>query len=161
FAAAHALSVVEQLMDAAPVKSLFYEIKEGTNYRSPLETFWGRWGMLTSDNRPKAVYNAFKMLSHMEGLRLPVESEETGIRAIASRGKERVNILVWEDRVDEGQRTEDGGQPSPNTAPSLRFAESHLTPNTDTPVRLRIRGLPWKGATGGAQWVVDAAHGNA
>src|SRR5262249_9645654 len=47
-AAAHALSVVEQLMSAAPVKSLFYEVKEGPNFRNALEHFWGRWGMLTA-----------------------------------------------------------------------------------------------------------------
>lgn len=145
FAAAHAASVVEQLLDVAPARGLFYAIKDGKSFRNPNAVFQGRWGMIASDNRPKAVYNAFRLMSRLDGTRLPVGSEETSIRAIAARGQNRVSILIW--HYPGGP----AGTPSSSEAAPL-----------DIPVRLRVRGLPWaKTGTRGEQWVVDSLRGNA
>lgn len=144
FAAAHAASVVEQLLDVAPARGLFYAIKDGKSFRNPNAVFQGRWGMITSDNRPKAVYNAFRLLSHLDGMRLPVGSEETSIRAIAARRQNRVSILIWHYLGGPAGRAS-----SPETAP------------LDIPVRLRVHGLPWpRTGTRGEQWVVDSLRGN-
>lgn len=137
FAASHALSVVEQLAKAAPVRSLFYAVKDGPNFRDPGVRFWGRWGMLTYDNRPKAVYNAFVMLRRMEGLHLPAVSDDSLIRVMATRGPNSVRVLLWSYPTD------------PN--------RSQIA---DTQVRLQVRSLPWTTGTRGAQWLIDTLRSN-
>lgn len=138
-AAMHALSMAEQLIGVAPVKALFYQVKEGQDFRKRDARFTGRWGLLTHDNRPKAVYNAFQMLSRLAGARLPASSEETSIHALASRSGDSVRILVWH-------------------APQAPSSERRPP---DAPIRLQVKGLPWQGGTQGQQWLMDARHANA
>jgi hypothetical protein len=145
--AAYALSVSEQFMNAAPARGMFFEVKEAADRRRREERLTGRWGMLTYDGKPKPVYNAFKLLSRLEGLRLPAGSEDSDIHAIASRDKNGVTVLLWSDpAVSEGAGTQ-------------RDLDSAAR-RPDVPVRLRLRGLPWKGATAGRQWVVDKTNAN-
>ncbi len=137
FAASHALSVVEQLAKVAPVRSLFYSVKDGPNFRDPGVRFWGRWGMLTYDNRPKAVYNAFTLLKRMEGLRLPAISDDSLIRVMATRGPNSVRVLLWSYPTD--------------------LTRSQIA---DTQVRLQVRSLPWTTGTRGTQWLIDSLRSN-
>jgi hypothetical protein len=144
FAAVYAASVVEQLLDVAPARGIFYCIKDGKSFRNPEAIFQGHWGIWTHDNRPKAVYNAFRLLNRLEGSRLPVGSEETSIRAIATRTQNRVHIGMW--HYPGGP----AGIPSPSE-----------TPSWDIPVRLRVYGMPWsKRGTHAQLWVVDSLRGN-
>jgi hypothetical protein len=138
--AVYAASVVEQLAGVAPVKALFYEVKETPDFRRPAEIFTGRWGLLTHNDQPKPVYNAFRLLGHLEGLRLPAATDDAEVHALASRGKDHVSILIW---------------PQPDRS-NARTPE-----RADSPVLLRIRGLPWKSATRGELMLLDSTHGNA
>jgi len=164
FAAAHALSVVEALMSVPPVRALYYEVKEGPDIRQSDAPFTGRWGLLTKDGQPKAAYNAFKMLSRMAGARLPTESEETEIHALASRSKEKVSILLWRyPRTPHALESVGSRESAVAVSAQNAFGTTPDTrhPTPDIPVRLQVRGLPWTSGTRGAQWVVDARHGNA
>lgn len=143
-AATHAASVIEQLAEttksADGIKSLFYEVREGPDLRRPDAALTGRWGLLTREGQPKAVYHAFQLLSHLIGKRLPADSEETDIHALATRQGEKVALLLWSD-------------------PSMPSA----SPIPDQPLNLRIRGLPWTMrsiSTQGKLWTLDSQNGD-
>src|SRR5205085_1559976 len=144
--ASHAASVMEQLADAAKntsaIKPLFFEVREGPDLRQPTAVLTGRWGALTRDDHPKAVYHAFRLLSHLSGARLPADSEETDIHALASRQGEKIVLLLWSD-------------------PSMPVSSAH--PALERSVNLRIRSLPWAArsiSTQGRLWTLDAQNGD-
>ncbi|MCC6729083.1 MAG: hypothetical protein IT208_07070 [Chthonomonadales bacterium] len=138
-ASSYVLASAEVLMQAQPDRALFFEAKDGVSFRDPTDRFWGRWGLVTSDGQPKPSYNAFLMLSRLEGVRLPVASEDTDVRAVASTGRDEVHVLVWYRPGSGGEHAPDG----------------------DTPVLVRVTGLPWSRPTVGRQWLLDGTHGNA
>ncbi len=50
----------------------FFEIKDGVNEKR----YWGRWGLFTADNHPKACYYAMLGFAHFEGNRLRFSGEK-------------------------------------------------------------------------------------
>lgn len=133
-AAAHALSVIEKLASVAPVQSLFYQAIDRPVAGRSNEILTGRWGAIASDGRPKPVYHAFSMLEKLAGQRLDAQSTETDIHVLATRRKDAISVLLWNDST-----ASEGGP--------------------DVPVRIRVDGIPWTSSTGVAQRYLDSAHG--
>lgn len=141
-AATYALSFVEQLASVAPVKALYRQVRDGSDFRHVGARFTGRWGLLANDGTPKAVYNAFKLLNRMTGARLKADTDDASIHALASRGSGAVRTLIW------------------STTPG---ADSGVTsaPQEERPVKLQVRNLPWRGLSRGTLWVLTDRLGNA
>lgn len=146
YAATHAASVVEQLIDEPDVTCVFYSVQDGQNLRDPGAMLNGRWGVLTRLGAPKPVYNAFALLQRLAGgTRVNAGTSSADVHSLAVRQGDRVRVLFWRC------------PPQPEAeAPVL----SVPTKGPDQRVTLRVSGIPWNGATRCTQWQIDANRSN-
>lgn len=135
--AARIATAVESMLNNGPDHALFYSLRDAADPRRPSEELTGRSGLLTRGGKPKASYNLFRLLEKLGPERIPAASEETDIHAVATRSGDSVSVLLWSD-------------PAPG-------AESG---RQDLPVFVRLKSLPWKGASRGEQWILDPRHGD-
>ncbi len=142
FAAAHACSVIEKLLNVTPVLSLFFEPKDGWDYLNPGHDFWGRWGMITYNNKVKAVYNAFLAMNKLPDNRLYTITGDMGVHCLAARNKNRIGILLWDDRRNISVR------PKPPT------------PRHDIPVKLKIKNIGFDHSVLVTRYVIDNDYSN-
>jgi hypothetical protein len=135
--AARIATTIESMLNNGPDHALFYSLRDASDPRHPSDELIGRFGLLSRANNPKAAYNLFRLLAKLGPERVPAASEETDIHAVATRSADGVTVLLWSD-------------PTPG-------AESE---RSDLPVFLRLKSLPWKGASRGEQWILDPRHGD-
>lgn len=84
---------LRRMQDAGIDGAPFFEIRDGWNARG--EEFWGRWGMFTFHERPKANYFAFQAWSRLGPLRLPLATSDERVDGIATRDGERLIAILY------------------------------------------------------------------
>jgi beta-xylosidase len=89
--AGHAAGVLKIFHEEAISKSFFFAAKDS----SAPGVLHGEWGMVTSENRPKAVYNLFQTYARLRGKNLRVTTTDDGINAFATLDKGTLRMLVW------------------------------------------------------------------
>lgn len=92
--AAHSLAGMTQLL--GKIHRVFtFEVKDGPSPKG--KKYWGRWGLITHENNgvsTKPRYHAYQFLNNLEGQRLPLEGEGTWVSAVATKDKNKIQVLV-------------------------------------------------------------------
>ncbi len=92
--AAHLLSVVRQQMGRINLAFLF-QVKDGEDPGG--QTFWGRWGLFSSDktgNKPKPRYTALGWLNSLGQDRLAMSGEGSWVTGIAARRDKTIQTIL-------------------------------------------------------------------
>jgi Glycosyl hydrolases family 39 len=89
------LSSIESMQRESLDRAFLFELKDGPGPTS----YWGRWGILTNDDKPKPLYYALKAYQHRPSGMLPIRitsgltDGSLGIMAYGSPA--RATIFVW------------------------------------------------------------------
>lgn len=119
-------------MDSSPLDvQCFFEPKDGWN---PDAEWWGRWGLFTSANNPKAAYFAWRLVADLARERVAASFPIGPVGCIATCQASGLRALVWNCAY-----TEEG--------PSRRAV-------------VRTKGLPEGERLRLQLWRVDATHSN-
>ncbi|MCC6485257.1 MAG: hypothetical protein IT209_10465 [Armatimonadetes bacterium] len=124
-------SLLRAMIPGRIARPCFFYAKDGD------DNFRGGWGMLMGPNRPKAVYNAIKLVHMMAPTAIRLNLDDPEIAAFASTDKRtgRTTVLL------------------------LNFSERY---GVERSVKLDLQGLPSKLIGGQARiWMVDKDHSNA
>jgi len=132
--AAYVARCLHNMVDSPLNYAQFFEIKDGWNADSE---YWGRWGMITFNNHPKAVYYAYRMFAMLGTERVRVIGGTASVNGLASRNGDELCILLY----------------------STSKTENWSGLDDQVSVNLRITGLP----TGRLRWerfLMDLEHSN-
>lgn len=119
--------------ELGPVRLVHAALRDGRDLRRPGDRYTGRWGLLAADGTTKPAFASLQLLRQCDGSRVRAESDETDLRTLATRTNRRISVALWR-------------RPAAETA-----GETDRVP-LDTPARVQIQGLPWKGPSRGTLW---------
>jgi hypothetical protein len=125
--ASYAARCLHHMIDSPLDRATFFEIKDGWKAYA---RYWGRWGLFTYDNHPKAVYYVFKAFSHLSTNRISLLGGTANVNGLASRDGDKVCAIIYNSGT-----------------------QKHAI------VDLDIRGLP-KGRLVWRRYLIDAEHSN-
>lgn len=136
-AAVYIADHLRHMMDAPIAYAPFFEIKDS---RHPDHRFWGRWGLLTADDAPKASY--FAMLAHQRlgSERLALRSPERDIDGLATRDGERL-ILTLYNRSRQSREVNLRIEGLPRDAPAVAWKRWLIGPTHSNPARGTVSQL--------------------
>ncbi len=92
--AAHLLSVIRRQLGRINLAFMF-SVKDGNDPKGT--TFWGRWGLFSSDhtgNKPKPRYTALVWLNSLGEERLSLSGEGSWVTGIAAKKGETIQIIL-------------------------------------------------------------------
>jgi len=89
--AGHTAGVLKIFQEEGLSKSFFFSPKDS----SVPSTLHGEWGMVTSNNRPKPVYNLFQAYARLRGRNLRVTTTDNSVKAFATLDKDALRMLIW------------------------------------------------------------------
>jgi len=99
FQAAYVVSSLISMIDYTKVKALYLGMQDLAAFTNKEErrknaSFGGGTGLFTSVGLAKPVYNAYELMSKMEGRMIPVQTGDEFVRALASVDGDKVYILL-------------------------------------------------------------------
>ena len=97
------LSSIESMQRERLDRALLFELKDGQGPRS----YWGRWGILTYDGKPKPIYHALNAYQNRPSGMLPVSLKrgpsDTDLGIMAYGSPARATIFVWYTGTEEAR----------------------------------------------------------
>lgn len=132
--AAYAARCLHNMLDSPLNYAQFFEIKDGVNADSE---YWGRWGMITCNHHPKAVYYTYRMFAMLGNQRVRVVGGTASVNGLATRNGDELCILIYSTSKTE----------------NWSGAENQMS------VNLRITGLP-AGRLRWERFLMDSGHSN-
>ncbi|MGA7729801.1 MAG: glycosyl hydrolase [Chloroflexia bacterium] len=97
------LSSIEGMQRERLDRAFLFELKDGQGPRS----YWGRWGILTYDGKPKPIYHALAAYQNRPGGMLPVTinsgPQDTDLGIMAYGTPSRATIFVWYTGTEQAQ----------------------------------------------------------
>lgn len=89
------LSSIESMQRERLDRAFLFELKDGEGFKS----YWGRWGILTFDGKPKPIYHALKAYQNRPSGMLPVTIKnalnDTNLGIMAYGTPSRATIFAW------------------------------------------------------------------
>ena len=132
FQAAYVVSSLISMIKHTNVKALYLGMQDIGAFTSKQErrknaSFGGGTGLFTSVGLAKPVYNAYSLMSKMEGRLIPVQTDDEFVRALASVDGDKVYILLT------------------NFIPSMRIVmQNTYHPNAEMPEKIDGKALKRK-----------------
>lgn len=91
--AAYIAEALRHMLDTPLDYAPFFEIRDGWNPQD--REFWGRWGMFTWHERPKANYFCMQAWSRLADQRIVLQSTDPRVDGIATRDGDRIVALLY------------------------------------------------------------------
>jgi beta-xylosidase len=90
--AVYVADFVARMLDTPVDYTPFFEIKDGWKADA---VYWGRWGMFTFHNTPKANYFCFLFHSRLTDQRVPLRSFDEDVNGIATRDRDGLIFTLY------------------------------------------------------------------
>ena len=89
--AGHTAAILKVFQEEGLSKSFFFSLKDS----SQPNVLHGEWGMVTSDNMAKPVYNLFQVYARLKGHILRVSTTDNSVNALATLDRGVLKMLIW------------------------------------------------------------------
>lgn len=124
---------------------MFFEPRDGWDWKGPDRRFWNRWGIITDKLDRKAGFHAYNMWDELGTNLVETSVTEDNIFVMATRDGDSLKVLLW------------------NYPEAINRPDLQPIPDAHTGVTLNLRGLP---GSSGNNWrmtrtLVDGTHSNA
>ncbi|MGB9586735.1 MAG: GH39 family glycosyl hydrolase [Armatimonadota bacterium] len=90
--ASYVARCLHHMVDSPLDRTTFFEIKDGWKAYA---RYWGRWGLITYDNHPKAVYYVYKAFSHLSTNRVSLLGGTANVNGLASRDGDKICAIIY------------------------------------------------------------------
>lgn len=138
---AHALTSLFFMRGSELDLPMFFEPRDGWDWKGPDRRFWNRWGLLTNRLDRKAGFHAYALWNQLGETTVAARTSRPQIWCIATRDARGLQVLVW-------------SYPEAVNRPDLP-----PPPTEHTALEVYVRGIPF------ARWralrnLVDSSHSN-